>query len=68
MSILCTICARGGSKGIKNKALVNFKGKPLIFYTIKQALNAKIFKEVIVSTDSSKIQKIAQSYGAKILL
>ena len=65
MSILCTICARGGSKGIKNKALVNFKGKPLIFYTIKQALNAKIFKEVIVSTDSLKIQKIAQSYGAK---
>ena len=51
MSILCIICARGGSKGIKNKALVNFRGKPLIFYTIKQALNAKIFKEVIVSTD-----------------
>ena len=65
MSILCIICARGGSKGIKNKALVNFRGKPLIFYTIKQALNAKIFKEVIVSTDSLKIQKIAKSYGAK---
>ena len=66
MSILCIICARGGSKGIKNKALVNFRGKPLIFYTIKQALNAKIFKGVIVSTDSLKIQKIAKSYGAKV--
>ena len=65
MSILCIICARSGSKGIKNKALVNFRGKPLIFYTIKQALNAKIFEEVIVSTDSLKIQKIARSYGAK---
>ena len=65
MSILCIICARGGSKGIKNKALVNFRGKPLIFYTIKQALKAKIFEEVIVSTDSLKIQKIAKTYGAK---
>ena len=66
MSILCIICARGGSKGIKNKALVNFRGKPLIFYTIKQALNAKIFKEVIVSTDSLKIQKIAKLTAQKV--
>ena len=65
MSILCVICARGGSKGIKNKALVKINGKPLISYTIKQAFKAKIFDEVIVTTDSLKIQKIAKFYGAK---
>ena len=31
MKILCTICARGGSKGVKNKNIKNFKGKPLIY-------------------------------------
>ena len=65
MSILCVICARGGSTGIKNKALVKINGKPLISYTIKQAFKAKIFDEVIVTTDSLKIQKIAKFYGAK---
>lgn len=65
MSIICVICARGGSKGIKNKALVKVRGKPLIAHTIKQALKSKIFQEVIVSTDSSRIQKIAIFYGAK---
>ena len=59
MSNLCVICARGGSQGIKNKALVKIKGKPLISYTIKQAIKSRIFSEVIVSTDSIKIQKVA---------
>ena len=65
MSILCIICARKGSKGIKNKALKLIKNKPLISYTIKQALRSKIFDEVVVSTDSKKIQKIALNFGAK---
>ena len=38
MKILCTICGRGGSKGIKNKNLTKIKGKPLIYYSIKQAI------------------------------
>ena len=63
MSILCTICARGGSKGIKNKALKKILGKPLIYYTIKQALNAKVFDKILLSTDSKKIQKIGKQYG-----
>ena len=65
MSILCIICARKGSKGIKNKALKLIKNKPLIYFTIKQALRSKIFDEVVVSTDSKKIQKIALNFGAK---
>ena len=65
MPILCTICARGGSKGIKNKALKLINKKPLIYYTINQAVKSKIFDEVVVSTDSKKIQKISKFYGAQ---
>jgi CMP-N,N'-diacetyllegionaminic acid synthase len=65
MNILCTICARGGSKGVANKALKNIQGIPLIGVTIKQALSSKLFDEVIVSTDSKKIQKTAIKFGAK---
>ena len=65
MSVLCIICARGGSVGIKNKALIKINGKPLISFTIQQAIKSKIFSEIIVSTDSKKIQKVARQYGAK---
>tara|TARA_A100001011_G_scaffold395860_3_gene492060 strand:- start:1262 stop:1975 length:714 start_codon:yes stop_codon:yes gene_type:complete len=65
INILCTICARGGSKGLKKKALKKIYGKPLISYTVRQALKSKVFKEVVVSTDSKKIQKVAKKYGAK---
>jgi len=64
-SILCTICARGGSKEVKNKALKKIFNKPLISYTIRQAVKSKIFDNIVLSTDSKKIQKIGKSYGAK---
>ena len=63
MKVLCTICARGGSKGLKNKNIKNINGNPLIYYTIKSALKAKIFTNIVVSTDSLKIQKIAKRYN-----
>ena len=44
MNILATICMRKGSKGIPNKNLIKINNKPLLYYTIKQALNSKIFK------------------------
>lgn len=65
MNIICTICVRGNSKGVVNKALKNMQGIPLIGVTIKQALSSKLFDEVIVSTDSKKIQKTAIKFGAK---
>ena len=65
MKIICTICVRGNSKGVVNKALKNIQGIPLIGITIKQALSSKLFDEVIVSTDSKKIQKTAIKFGAK---
>lgn len=64
MKILGMIPAREGSKGIKNKNLVKFKGKPLIFHSIKVA---KTIKAIIpfVSTDSKKIKKYSEKNGIK---
>lgn len=64
--ITCIIPARSGSKRIKNKNLKKFFGKPLIYYSIKLALKSKVFNDVIVSTDSKKIEKIAKNLGAKV--
>ena len=60
MKILCTICARGGSKGVKNKNIKNFKGKPLIYHTISQAKKVKKFTKIVCSSDSKTILKIAK--------
>ena len=67
MNVLCTICARAGSKGLKNKNIKNLNGKPLIFYTIDQAIKSKIFNKIVVSTDSKIIRNIALKYGANSL-
>jgi len=64
MAVLCTICARGGSKGLPNKAFSLIDGKPLIGYTIEQALRAKVFDHVIISTDSKAIAKKSKTFGA----
>ena len=53
-SILCAISMRAGSKGVKNKNFKLINGKPLMYYTIKQAIKSKIFDKIIVSTDSKK--------------
>jgi CMP-N-acetylneuraminic acid synthetase len=66
MELLTLICARKGSKGIKNKNIKLFNGKPLIYYTIKKALTSKFIDEVYVSTDSNKISKISKVFGAKV--
>lgn len=58
--------ARGGSKKIKNKNIVDINGKPLIYYTIKEALKSKYLTNYIVSTDSKRIAKIARSYKAEV--
>ncbi len=65
-NILCTICARGGSKGVKNKNIRPLLGKPLIAHTIKQALKWGKAKHVIVSTDSQIIADIARDNGAEV--
>ena len=61
MNILCLICARKGSKGIKNKNITKIKNKKLIEITIDQAKKSKLFQNIVVSTDSKKIQNFAIS-------
>ena len=65
MEILGFIPARGGSKGIPNKNIRNLGRKPLISYTIEEALKSNIHR-LFVSTDSSKIADISEQYGIKI--
>jgi len=65
-NLLITICARGGSKGVKGKNIRNLNGFPLIYYTIKQAKDWAKAKHIIVSTDSQDIAKIAKQYGAEV--
>ncbi len=65
-SVLCTICARGGSKGVKNKNIKELDGKPLIAYTIEQAKASKLFEHIVISTDSDAIADVAKAYGAEV--
>lgn len=68
MTKLCTICARAGSKGVKNKNIRDLLGKPLIAYSILQAKEARLFDAVVVSSDSQEILETAKKYGADYLI
>ena len=66
LKILGIIGARSGSKGLKNKNIKSFNGKPLISRIIGISLKSKYINRLIVSTDSEKYAKIARSFGAEI--
>ena len=53
---IAIVPARGGSKRIKLKNIVLFKNRPLIYWTIKSAIECKIFSKIYVSTDSNIIK------------
>jgi len=61
------ILARGGSKGIPNKNITKFCGKPLLVWSIEQAKNTKGISSVWVSSDNEKIINIARKAGAHII-
>jgi CMP-N,N'-diacetyllegionaminic acid synthase len=63
---LCTICARGGSKGVKNKNIRTLGGKPLIAHSVEQALATGLFTHVVISTDSDEIAESAIQAGAEV--
>ena len=67
MKTIAIIPARAGSKGIKDKNIIDFCGKPLIAWSIEQAKAAKCIDEVFVSTDGEKIANVAERYGAKVI-
>ena len=60
------IFARGGSKGLPGKNIRNFCGKPLIAWSIEQALSVESIKGVIVSTDSQEIAEVSRNFGAEV--
>jgi len=64
-SVLCSICARGGSKGITDKNTRLLEGKPLIAHSIEQANSTGLFEHIVISSDSTAIIDIAIKYGAE---
>jgi CMP-N,N'-diacetyllegionaminic acid synthase len=65
MDPLITICARGGSQGVKNKNVRPLLGIPLIAHTIRCALKWGKAHRVVASTDSEEIARVAQEFGAE---
>jgi N-acylneuraminate cytidylyltransferase len=63
--ILALIPARGGSKGVPRKNVLPVNGKPLISYTIQQALESCRITRTIVSTDDEEIARISREWGAE---
>jgi len=63
---ICLICCRGGSKSIKNKNIKQFHGKPLLNWTLEEAIKSKIFDKIILSTDSIKIRNKVKRFNILI--
>ena len=66
MKVIALIPARGGSKGLPKKNIKNLAGKPLINWSIEQALRCEFFNRVVVSTDDEEIASIASLAGAEV--
>ena len=66
MRTIAIIPARGGSKGIPHKNIVDLGGIPLIAWSILVAKKVSIIEEVYVSTDDGEIARIATQYGANV--
>lgn len=64
MKVLSIIPARGGSKGIPRKNIVNLNGKPLISWTIEASLASKYINKTIVSSEDKEILEISEEFGA----
>lgn len=66
--ILGLIPARGGSKGIPNKNIRKVCGKPLIVWSIERALQSVLLDNIVVSTDSKEVARIAEENGVKVIM
>ena len=66
MKFTAFVFARGGSKGLPGKNIRSLCGKPLIAWSIEQALSVNRVERVIVSTDCEEIASIARAYGAQV--
>lgn len=68
MERIAIIPARSGSKGLKDKNIIDLCGKPLIAYSIEAAIQSGLFEHVIVSTDSERYAEISRLYGAEVMM
>lgn len=68
MTRLCTICARGGSKGVAGKNTRLLAGRPLIAHTLDQAKACGLFDAIAVSSDSDLILDVSKQWGADYLV
>jgi len=68
MRRLCTICARGGSKGVEGKNSRSIAGLPLLAHTLAHAIESHRFDAIAVSSDSDEILDIGSRYGADVLV
>ena len=66
-SFLAIIPARGGSKRLPNKNMLNLAGKPLLCWSIKAALQSKYINKVVVSSDTQEILNISKQEGAETI-
>jgi len=66
--IIAIIPARGGSKGIPKKNIIDFCGKPLIAWSILHAQGSQYVDEVFVSTDDEAIARVSREYGAQVII
>mgnify|MGYP000926537325 CR=1 FL=1 len=66
MKNIAIIPARSGSKGLEDKNIRIFNGKPLLAYSVEVAIMSGLFNEVFVSTDSEKYAEIGREYGAHV--
>jgi len=65
--IVAIIPARGGSKGLTRKNIIDLAGKPLIAWTIEAALKSKYITKTIVSSEDEEILNFSKNYGAEII-
>jgi CMP-N,N'-diacetyllegionaminic acid synthase len=63
---ICTICARAGSTGVRNKNITMIAGRPLIAWSVELAKDSGLFDVIAVSSDSQEILEIAADWGADL--
>lgn len=68
MKRLCTICVRGGSRGVPDKNRMHFAGKPLLAHSLTHARDSGLFDQVAVSSDSKTLLELAARWGADLLV
>ncbi len=68
MKRICSICARGGSKGVPRKNTKLLLNKPLIIHSLEHAKNSSLFDYIVVSSDDDEILNVAENWGANFIV